>query len=49
MNFLFSHDGHTFAKHSECHDGEPTQVLFDQADQAPVEEPQPIDPSGEAE
>jgi hypothetical protein len=30
MDFLFSHDGQTFAKHSECAEGRTTQVLFDQ-------------------
>lgn len=49
MNFLFSHDGHTFEKHSECAEGQTTQVLCDEADHAQVEEQQPLEPSGDTE
>lgn len=49
VNFLFSHDGHTFEKHSECAEGQTTQVLCDEADHAQVEEQQPLEPSGDTE
>lgn len=49
MDFLFSHDGHTYAKHSECRDGQTTQVLFDQAEEPRVAELHPIEPSGDSE
>lgn len=49
MDFLFFHDGHTYAKHTECREGETAQVRCDQADPAPAEEPRPLEPSGDSE
>lgn len=49
MNFLFDHDGHTYAKHTECPDQGSAQVLFDQVDAQRGEELPPLEPSGDSE
>lgn len=48
MDFVFAHDGLTFGKHSECGEGEVTEIRFEQLTRAPVEEP-PLEPSGDDE
>lgn len=48
MDFLFHHDGVTFAKHSECGEGVPTEIRFEQLTHPPVHE-QPLEPSGDDE
>lgn len=61
MKFEFSHDGHTYAKRSDCAvadgaeslgpigPGEPTRVRFLERDAHHVDEPQPLEPSGDLE
>lgn len=48
MDFLFSDHGHTYAKHTECRDGEPTQVVFQELEPA-IEQQPSLEPSGDTE
>jgi hypothetical protein len=48
VNFLMSHDGRTYAKHTECPEQGTTDVLFDEVEQH-LEQEQSLEPSGDDE